>query len=339
MMDWFRKYAPGIAFAAGIGAVSYILQLLEIQLLGNAVVEALVIAIVIGMAVRSLGLLPGWAAAGAAYTSKQILEFAVLLLGASVNFADLLRAGPTLLVMIVGLVIVVVIASSRIGRAFGLNDKLAILVAVGNSICGNSAIASVAPVIGATKEDVASSISLTAVLGVIVVLTLPLFHTLLTYSEYEYGVLAGMSVYAVPQVVAAGYSVSKLAGDTATLVKLVRVLMIGPVVLSLSLMFSRGKGSAPHAKFQVTRYVPWFIIGFAILAVTRSSGLLAASLADPVREISRLLTIAAMAGLGLGVDIGQVRKVGRPVALAVIASLALMIALSATLIKVLAIGA
>ena len=122
---------------------------------------------------------------------------------------------------------------------------------------GNSAIASVAPVIGASKEEIASSISLTAVLGVIVVLSLPVFHTLLSYGDYQYGVLAGMSVYAVPQVVAAGYSVSKLAGDTATLVKLVRVLMIGPVVFAFSLMAARAGKAAVMLNANESPYAPF----------------------------------------------------------------------------------
>ncbi|MBX7212771.1 MAG: putative sulfate exporter family transporter [Thermoflexales bacterium] len=336
-MSWFRKHLPGILLAAAIGLVAFGLQLLEIQFLRQAIIEGLVIAILLGMLFRTVRGMPASAAAGVSFTAKQVLEFAVLLLGASVNFADLMKAGPILLIMIVSLVIVVLLISTRIGRAFGLSNNLATLVAVGNSICGNSAIASVAPVIGASKEEIASSISLTAVLGVLVVLTLPVFHAVLGYTERQYGVLAGMSVYAVPQVVAAGYSVSALAGDTATLVKLVRVLMIGPVVLTFSLLRARAEGGK-REKFTLTRFVPWFIIGFVILSVLRSTGLLPGNVADAIREVSRWLTIAAMAALGLGVDFRQVRKVGRPVALAVVASLAVMIALSAILIKLLGIG-
>ena len=108
-----------------------------------------------------------------------------------------------------------------------LHGKLALLVAVGNSICGNSAIAAVAPVIGAEKRDVASSISLTAVIGVALVLGLPSFVALAHLSFYQYGVLTGITVYAVPQVVAAAFPVSQLSGEVATLVKLVRVLFLG----------------------------------------------------------------------------------------------------------------
>ena len=102
-------------------------------------------------------------------------------------------------------------AGYGIGRALGLNPRLATLIACGNAICGNSAIAAVAPVIGADQEDVASSIAFTAVLGVIVVLTLPLLVPLLGLDDFQYGALAGMTVYAVPQVLAATFPVGRLA--------------------------------------------------------------------------------------------------------------------------------
>src|SRR5690606_37559890 len=101
-----------------------------------------------------------------------------------------------------------------------------VLVACGNSICGNSAIAAVAPVIGATSRDVAASIAFTAVLGIGMVLSLPLLVPLLDLSETQFGVLAGLTVYAVPQVLAATTPVGALSVQLGTLVKLVRVLML-----------------------------------------------------------------------------------------------------------------
>src|SRR6202162_621297 len=112
-------------------------------------------------------------------------------------------------------------------RAVGLPIRLSILVACGNSICGNSAIAAVAPVIGADSDDIASSISFTAVLGVVVVLGLPLLVPILQLSLTQYGVLAGLTVYAVPQVLAATLPIGELSNQVGTVVKLVRVLMLG----------------------------------------------------------------------------------------------------------------
>jgi uncharacterized integral membrane protein (TIGR00698 family) len=326
---------PGVALSAVIGVAAWGIQVAEEAVAGQAIIESLVIAILLGMLVRTLWK-PGpmWAP-GISFTAKQVLEVAIVLLGASVNLPALLKAGPALAIAIVLVVMLGIVTSTAIGQAMGLNPKLAILVAVGNSICGNSAIAAVAPVIGATAEDVASAIALTAVVGVVVVLTLPALIPLLGLTFYQYGVLAGMTVYAVPQVLAATLPVSALSGQIGTLVKLVRVLMLGPVVLFFALRFPQ-EGAA--RRFSITRFVPLFIIGFLVLAAARSLGVLPTEIADPMREVSRWLTIAAMAALGLGVDVRSVRKVGRPVLLTVAGSLLVLIVVSATLILVLGVS-
>ena len=169
----------------------------------------------------------------------------MVLLGASVSARAVMAAGPMLLVGIVGVVVVAIAVSYGIGRALGLEHKLATLVACGNSICGNSAIVAAAPVIGATAGDIAASIAFTAVLGVVVVLLLPLLVPLLHLSETQYGVLAGLTVYAVPQVIAATAPVATLSVHVGTLVKLVRVLMLGPVVIALSLGRRQDDGRRP----------------------------------------------------------------------------------------------
>ena len=150
--------------------------------------------------------------AGVKFTATQVLEVAVFLLGASVDLPLLLRAGPALALGIVLLVVLGITLSYGIGRAVGLPHKLAVLVACGNSICGNSAIAAIAPVIRADKEHVASSIAFTAILGVVVVIGLPFLMHPLHLSFYQYGVLAGLTVYSVPQVLAAAFPGERALG-------------------------------------------------------------------------------------------------------------------------------
>jgi uncharacterized membrane protein YadS len=157
-------------------------------------------------------------------------------------------------------------------------------------------------------------------------------------SFFQYGVLAGMTVYAVPQVVAATFPVSALSGEVGTLVKLVRVLMLGPVVLALSLLFYRATGAAKRPGFTLTKLAPWFIIGFVLMAILRSAGIMPVYVADPLREVSRWLTLAAMAALGLGVDFKSVRSVGPSVAAAVVGSFAVLLVVSIALIFALGIG-
>ena len=326
--------APGLALAGAVGLAAWGVAALETRWLGQAVVEALVVAILLGMAVRTLWLPPAHIAAGVGFASRQLLEVAVLLLGVSVDLPLLVRAGPALAIAVVLLVVIGLAASYALGRFLGLPRDLAVLVACGNAICGNSAIAAVAPVIDADPEHVASAIAFTAILGVVVVLGLPLLAQPLGLSFYQYGVLAGLTVYAVPQVLAAAFPVSALSGQVGTLVKLVRVLMLGPVVVFFALRRRRSLGSAPAA-LPLARLVPWFIVGFLALAALRSTGALPATAAGPARAISGWLTILAMAALGLGVDLRSVARVGRPVILTVTGSLVMLVALGVSLIHLL----
>jgi uncharacterized integral membrane protein (TIGR00698 family) len=217
---------------------------------------------------------------------------------------------------------------------------MSILISCGNSICGNSAIAAVAPVIGANADEIASSIAFTAVLGVIVVLALPLAFPVFGLSETQYGTLAGLTVYAVPQVLAATIPIGVLATQVGTLVKLVRVLMLGPVVVTLSLMRSRiaTAGTAVPKKPGLSKLVPWFIIGFLLLASVRSLGLIPDTAIGPLTLTSAVLTIVSMAALGLGVDIRVISQVGGRVTSAVTASLIVLFCISMLLIRVLKIA-
>jgi uncharacterized integral membrane protein (TIGR00698 family) len=328
-----KRIVPGVGLAALVGIVSVLIAVGEERIFGHAVIEGLVVAILLGMVIRTLWTPPEMVDAGVRFTAKQVLEAAVFLLGASIDLPLLLRAGPALAVSIVLLVVIGIVASFGIGRSLGLPRKLAILVACGNGICGNSAIAAIAPVIHADREHVASSIAFTAILGVIVVVGLPFLVGPLHLSFYQYGVLAGLTVYAVPQVLAAAFPVSALSGQVGTLVKLVRVLMLGPVVLFFALRNRHTAGdSGTQPRFALTRFVPWFIIGFMLLAALRSSGVLSDTLATSARTLSIWLTVAAMAALGLGVDVRVVTRVGRPVIATVSASLVVLIALALTLI-------
>lgn len=177
-----RRILPGLLLCLAVTGAALALESAEEHLFGRAWLEALVLAIVLGTALRTAWNPGARFFPGIAFGAKTVLEVAVVLLGASLSLATLLAAGPGLLVGIAVVVMAAIAASYGIGRALGLHPRLAILVACGKSICGNSAIAATAPVIGADGEDVASSIAFTAVLGVLVVLGLPLLVPLLGLS-------------------------------------------------------------------------------------------------------------------------------------------------------------
>lgn len=325
-----RALAPGLLLAGAVALVSLIVARIEAAVFGRAAIEALVIAILIGAAVRSLAPATARARSGIDFSAKVLLEIAVVLLGLSVDRAAVAGLGPSIIGIIALLVAVVLLTSYGIGRVLGLPHRLALLVACGNSICGNSAIAAAAPVIRAESEHVASAIAFTAVLGVAVVLALPLTITLWHLSATQYGLLAGLTVYAVPQVIAATAPVGAVALQVGTLVKLMRVLMLGPVVFVLSLITARLDGATGR---HPGHSVPWFIIGFVALALLRASGIVPQVAQDWAAYAAGALTVIAMAALGLSVDVRSVAAAGARVTAAVVLSLAVLTALSLVVVK------
>ncbi len=334
-----RSIFPGLLLCVLIGLVAVGVERVELLVAGRAWIEALVLAILLGTIVRTLWSPSKLWQPGIEFSAKTLLEVAVVLLGASLSAQAMAAAGPRLLLGIAAVVLVSLIATYAIGRAAGLPRKMALLVASGNSICGNSAIAAVAPVIGARASDVASAIAFTAVLGVAVVLLLPFLAEPLGLAAGSYGILAGRTVYAVPQVLAATAPAGALAVQVGV-VKLVRVLMLGPLVVGLSLV-RRGDGREAPAGRRLPplgRLVPWFVIGFVLLALARSLGLIPELLLQPVATAAMALTVLAMAALGLGVDLRGLAAAGPRVSLVVTLSLVLLAAMAVGLVRVLGIG-
>lgn len=290
---------PGLGLALGVTALAVGVEWLEERLLGARYVDGLVIAILLGTLIHTvLGLSPRFAG-GVQFATRTVLEVAVVLLGGTISAAALVQSGIGLIVAVALVVTLALVASYFVARWLGLDERLATLVACGNSICGNSAIMATAPVIDAPAADVAASIAFTAALGIVVVLLLPLAFGALGLTQWQYGVVAGLSVYAVPQVLAATGPVGVMSTQIGTLVKLMRVLMLGPVVLFVGLRHRRS-GSAPPS---LALLVPWFIVGFLLMTAARSFGLLPEATLQPLQQAASQLTLVSMAALGLSVDL------------------------------------
>lgn len=323
---------PGLALCLAVAIIAMAAEKLELFLFGGKWIEGLILAIAFGIAVRTA--LPRVASmrAGIDFSARTLLEVAIVLLGASISLAAIRGAGLGLIAGIAGLVLLSIAISYTIGRLFGLPSKLATLIACGNSICGNSAIVAVAPVIDAGAEEITAALAFTAVLGVLAVFLLPVLFVHSGMSPSQYGVFAGLTVYAVPQVLAATAPAGLLAVQTGTLVKLVRVLMLGPVIV---LVGSLMKGERDELQTHHHSIVPWFIVGFVAMMALRSFDLIPQVAFAPMSFVSNLLTLVAMAALGLSVDVRVVGHAGgRVIAVATLSLLALG-AISYALIAVL----
>lgn len=322
-------FFPGLFACAIVGAIAQGLGSLESLLFGRVLLEPLVLAILLGAAIRTARPLPRSFDAGLHAAAKPVLEIAIVLLGGAFGFGAVLSAGPGLLAGIAGVVVAALIASYGLGRLLGLPHRLAILVACGNSFCGNSAIVAVAPTVGANGEEVARAIAFTAVLGILFVPVLPLLAVALDLSQSQYGILAGLTVYAVPQVLAATAAAGLVSTQVGTLVKLARVMLLAPAVFALSLWTTAGKTgtAAPRPT------VPWFILGFLALGTLRTVGAVPDAAVPVLAAATSLLTLLSMAALGLGVDLRSILRAGGRVALTASLSLALLALASLALIR------
>ncbi|MEI2300122.1 YeiH family protein [Ensifer sp. MJa1] len=336
---------PGLVLCCLVALAAIGLEWVERLSTGRAWLEALVLAILLGAIVRTLWSPGARFLAGIHFSAKYLLEAAIVLIGAMLSFDAIAASGPALLLTIVAMVLLSIATGYVIARLLGLPKRLATLIACGNAICGNSAIAAVAPAIGARGEEVAAAISFTAILGIAVVLSLPLVGDWLGMTPQGYGVFAGLTVYAVPQVLAAASPFSPLSVQVGTLVKLVRVLMLGPVVFCFSLVGVRDAETGEQEDRRkrsllatVTHFVPWFILGFLAVAIARNSGAIPDTVATGAVKISTCLTVIAMAALGLEVDIRSLAHAGPRASAAAMLSLLVLCTLSALAIACLDLG-
>lgn len=322
-----RSLLPGLILAAAIALAAFALEQVQHWLLGKVWLDALVLAILLGACARSLRPVPQACTRGIAFAAKPVMEWAVALMGATVGLGALAGMGAGLVGAIVALIALTIAVGYALGRWLGLSGRMAMLVACGNAICGNSAIAAVAPAIDADGDDVAASIGFTAVLGIAVVLIVPVLAGALHLDAVRGGMLAGLTVYAVPQVLAAAHPLGPVAVQVGALVKLVRVLMLGPVVTVLSL--THGGGAAKG------RFFPLFILGFLALAVAHTAGLIPPALSDAAHRASLLLTVLAMAGLGLSVDLALVARAGLRVSASAVLCLMVLFAVAVLIVRML----
>ena len=314
----------------------------ELRWLHRAWLETVALSILLGVVARLLfPSRPAWMPS-IAFSAKNVLEVAVVLLGASVSLKLFGAIGPWLLMGVAAAVGLSLAGSYILGRLLGLSRNEATLVACANSICGNSAIAAVAPVIHADAEDVVASVTFTAVLSIVVVVGLPSLAPLLHLSPIAYGVLAGLTVYAVPQVVAATAPVGAVAMQVGALVKLTRVLVLAPAIAGVAALLKAYPNAATAGTMDLRTTssgsrmpVPWFVMSFVLLMLLRATGLLNEGLSHGAAQLSIWLTGLSMAALGLMVDVRTVFRAGSRISATATLSILLLGGISCLLIRLL----
>ncbi len=304
-MKTAAKLIPGAALALALAAVAKLLEGLEEQA-GLHFIGASVIALFLGMLVNAVRKPTAATAPGIHFTSKKILKFAIILLGASLNIRTVLTVGKFSLTVMVFTLATCFGLGALIGKALGLNWKTSSLINAGTGICGGSAIAAIAPVIEATDMDIAYGLSATFLFDTVMIVVFPLLGRWMGLSDAAFGLWAGTAVNDTSSVVATGYAFSEAAGDFATMVKLTRTLSIIPAVLvfaAVSLhLKKKAQAGGSAVKVRIRSIFPWFILGFLAMSALTSLGLIPAALAAALKSVSKFLMVAALAAIGLNTD-------------------------------------
>jgi uncharacterized integral membrane protein (TIGR00698 family) len=314
-MKIFFNYLPGIILALLIAIIARCIEsMMPIHLIGDSV-----IALFLGMSINQIKKPNKMIQSGLKFTSKKILKFSIILLGASLSIGTIFNVGRISLAVMIFTLLTCFGGGYFIGKLLGLDWKLSNLISAGTGICGGSAIAAMAPVINAEDKDVAYALSATFIFDMAMVILFPIMGQALGLNDMAYGLWAGTAVNDTSSVVAAGFAYSEAAGDFATMVKLTRTLSIIPTVLIFSFINLKlnvktdttlGTTNIHQSKVKISSLFPWFILAFVGMSLINSVGLIPVTISSGLKTISKFLMVSALAAIGMNTDFQEMKKSG-----------------------------
>ena len=312
-MDFIKKNGAGLLLCLCIAIPAW--------LLGQAVpvVGGPVFSILIGMVLTLFWKDKTKVQPGIGFTSKKVLQYAVILLGFGLNLSEIAKVGAQSLPIIVSTIGTSLIVSFVLCKAMKVPSNISTLVGVGSSICGGSAIAAAAPVIKASDEDIAQSISVIFLFNVIAAFLFPTLGAILGFNDMGFGMWAGTAINDTSSVVAAGQTWASASGsDTAlnyaTIVKLTRTLAIIPICLGLAYLTSKRKATTSEVK--ISSIFPMFIIYFLGASIINTFAGSHFDFFQFLPAIGKFMIAMAMAAIGLNTNLVKLIKTGgKPLAL------------------------
>jgi len=311
LLNWIKTNWMGIGLCLVIALPAWFLGEMV------PVVGGPVFSILIGMILTLFLKDKARFASGISFTSKKILQYAVVLLGFGMNLSVIAETGLQSLPIILSTISVSLIISFGVYKATKIPAKVSTLIGVGSSICGGSAIAATAPVIGANDEEIAQSISVVFLFNVVAALIFPTLGGMLGLSDYGFGLFAGTAVNDTSSVTAAASAWDSIHGsdvlNVATIVKLTRTLAIIPITLALAFYRLKKEKDTPGAKVRIKKIFPMFILYFVIASLITTVCAWAGipgSIFAPLKTLSKFLIVMAMAAIGLHTHILKLVKNG-----------------------------
>jgi uncharacterized integral membrane protein (TIGR00698 family) len=279
-------------------------------------VGAPALALVLGMALRLRWTPDDSARQVLRFTSKTVLQAAIVLLGATFGFGDVVRIGRSSLPLMLGTLVAALFAAWLVGRALRVDGTMQTLIGVGTAICGASAIGAVSGIVAATEGEIAYAITTIFVFNVVAVVLYPPLGHLLGLSQHAFGLWSGTAVNDTSSVVATAYAYGHTAGNVAVVTKLARTTMLVPIALGLALARSRRHGGEGTTRRPLWKLVPAFLIWFLLATAVHSSGIVSTAVSHRLAWTATVLITAALAAIGASTHVADMRRTGlRPLAL------------------------
>ncbi len=305
-MKKIAAWMPGMFLCLLIALPAWLLGR-AVPVIGGAVF-AIVMGILLGNCFPKLADPSFRLTEGIRFTAKKILQASVVLLGFEMNLYHIVKVGGQSLSVMLFTLSAAFIAAFFLGRLLKLPGNTTVLIGVGTSICGGSAIAATAPVIRAKEEEVAHAISTIFLFNILAVFLFPALGHLMGLSDGGFGIWAGTAINDTSSVVAAGAAWSAVAGNDialqiATIVKLTRTLMIIPITLALAIFTARRKNQGDGGDFSLRQVFPWFVLLFLAAAVVSTFALLPPALPAGLAAAGKFMIVMAMVAIGLGTKI------------------------------------
>ncbi len=289
-------------------SLTLFITLLSIFISNFIAIGAVAIAIIVGIIIGNSVKIPTKFNQGITYAEKIILSFAIALMGINLDFTILAQLGIKTLVLITIGMVITIFSAIFIGKIYGINKKLSLLLGIGNGVCGSSAISATAPIIRPQNSFIGLSVAIVNLLGTIGIFLVPFIAISFGLSDIDVGILIGNTLQAVGQVTASGFSISHEAGVSATTVKMGRVLLLTPLVLILIYIYSKDS-SIQNTSTKVK--VPTFILFFILFSLVSSFSLVGEDIKHIISSVSQYTLIIAMSAIGLKIQFNSIKDDGK----------------------------
>ncbi len=307
---------PGVLLTGMLAALAFSLH--NLPVLG--VFSPMILAILLGMAFHNIIGTPIRAKTGVAFSMRRLLRLGIMLLGLQLTASQVADVGVGGVAIIAATLVATFFFTKAVGRWLGVDPKLTELIAAGTSICGASAVIATNTVTRGRDEDVCYAVACVTLFGSIAMFAYPLLGTALQLTAQDYGLWTGSSIHEIAQVVAAAFQHGDAAGQSGTVAKLTRVMMLAPMIFALGWASMRRRPA--HERQQGGALpMPWFVLGFLALVGVNSVIAIDPAVRAAIVQLTTFLLAMALAAMGLGADFKKLVAAGpRPLLLGAVST-------------------